>query len=339
MKYELTTSHIARSNVLNNPYAISEAQKHLQLGGLMFEGETVFTKAQVAEILEIDERTVDRYIASHSDELGKNGYRVLRGKALQDLRSSHVDDMNVVDIPKKAPSLGIFSFRAVLNFAMLVTESERAKQIRFKILDIVIDVIAQKSGGQTKYINQRDDGYLLTAYSEDSYRRQFTDALKLYLDMGRHKYMVYTNKIYQAVFCENAQEYKQVLKLADKEKTRDTMYAEVLQVIGSFESGLAVQMKEQSEKLGRLLKPHELDNLIQQAADSPFMKPYILDARIKMASRDLGFREALHEKLEHYIQAIPENDFDRFLGEKSRSLQEQLEDTATLDVLKRLKDR
>ncbi len=53
----------------------------------------------------------------------------------------------------------------------------------------------------------------------------------------------------------------------------------------------------------------------------------------------LAFREALHYKLEQYIQAVPQGDFDKFLGEKSRSLQEQLSDTETLAVLKRLKDR
>ena len=38
------------------------------------------------------------------------------------------------------------------------------------------------------------------------------------------------------------------------------MYAEVLKAIASFEHGLAVQMRAQSEKLGRKLKPAELDS-------------------------------------------------------------------------------
>lgn len=335
---ELTTSLVARNNILNNQYAINELETHLQLGGLSFEGETVFTKAQVAQILEIDERTVDRYIASNGEELTKNGYRILRGNALKNIKLLYVDDINVVDI-SKAPSLGVFSFRAVLNLAMLVTESERAKFIRSKMLDIVIDVINQKAGGSTKYINQRDENYLSSAFTEENYRRQFTDALKNYLEMDRHKYIVYTNKIYKAIFCGNAQEYKKILDLAKKDRVRDTMYTEVLQIIGSFENGLATQMKELSEKLGRKLYPKELDELIKQAENSPFIKPYILDARIKMSSRDLCFRDALHYKLEQYVQVVPQGDFEKFLGEKSRSLQEQLSDPETLAVLKRLKDR
>ena len=339
MNKDLTNSLVARKNVLNNPYALSQLESNFQLGGLAFDGETVFTKQQAADILTIDERTIDRYLSSYADELKSNGYRVLKGKQLKSLRLMYVDDTNVVDISPKAPSLGIFSFRALLNLAMLVTESDRAKAIRSRMLDLVIDVIAEKAGGHTKYINQRDKDYLPTAYMEESYRKQFTDALKDCLDMGHFKYAIYTDKIYQAVFCENATEYKKVLRLADKDKTRETMYTEVLKAIASFEHGLAVQLRQESERLDRMLKPIELDNMITAAESNPFLKPAIEDARIRMASRDLGFRDALHEKLEHYIQSVPEGDFDRFLGEKSRSLEQQLIDTETLNVLKRLKDR
>lgn len=340
MNNDLTTSPVARQNVLNNPYALSQLEIHLALGGLQFDGETIFTKAQAAEILAVDERTIDRYLSSHDGELKSNGYQILKGKSLKNIKLAYVNDTSVVDIiDAKAPSLGVFSFRAVLNMAMLVTESERAKAIRSRMLDIVIDVVAEKAGGQTKYINQRDQDYLPAAYMEDSYRKQFTDALRDYLAMGNHKYAVYTDRIYQAVFCENALEYKKVLKLADKDKTRETMYAEVLKAIASFEHGLAVQMKESSTTLGRKLTPTELDRIIGEAELNPFLKPAIEDARVRMASRDLGFRDALHDKLEHYIQTVPEGDFDRFLGEKTKSLAEQLSDPKTLDVLKRLKDR
>lgn len=339
MNTDLTTSPVARNNVLNNPYALSKLESNLALGGISFEDETLFTKGQVSEILAIDERTVDRYLSNHGDELKTSGYRILKGQALKSLKNLYVDDMSVVDINPKSPSLGVFTFRALLNIAMLVTESDRAKIIRSRMLDIVIDVIAEKSGGHTKYINQRDQDYLPAAYQEDSYRKQFTDALRDYLQMGNHKYAVYTDKIYKAVFCENAIEYKKVLKLADKDKTRDTMYAEVLKALASFEHGLAVQMKSKYEDLGRKLLPLELDQILHEAENNPFLKPAIEDARIRMASRDLGFRDALHEKLEHYIQSVPSGDFERFLGEKTKSLEEQLSDEKTLEMLKRLKDR
>ena len=303
----------------------------------LFEEENLFTKAQAAEILDVDERTIDRYLSSHAEEIKTNGYHVLKGKALKNFKLAYVDDTDVVDIiDPKIPSLGVFTFRAMLNLAMLITESSRAKVIRSRLLDIVIDVVAEKAGGHTKYINQRDQDYLPAAYMEDSYRKQFTDALRDCLNMGNYKYAVYTDKIYQAVFCENALEYKKVLKLADKDNTRNTMYAEVLKAIASFEHGLAAQMSSKSKDLGRKLNPSELDNMIAEAENNPFLQPSIEDARIRMASRDLGFRDALHDKLEHYIQTVPEGDFDRFLGEKTKTLEEQLSDVKTLEVLKRL---
>ena len=142
---ELTTSLVARNNILNNQYAINELETHLQLGGLSFEGETVFTKAQVAQILEIDIRTIERYLSDYIDELQQNGYRVLKGKSLKKHNFIICLRHKCRRHQCKNTSTGyFFSFRAVLNLAMLVTESERAKFIRSKMLDIVIDVINQK---------------------------------------------------------------------------------------------------------------------------------------------------------------------------------------------------
>jgi len=339
MNKELTTSLVARKNVLNNRYALEQLENHLALGGLVFEGQTVFTKQQAADILAIDERTVDRYLSSHGEELSDSGYRLLKGKSLKNIRLAYVGGIDVARISPKASALGVFTFRALLNLAMLVTESDRAKAIRSRMLDIVLDAIAQKAGGHTKYVNQRDRDYLPAAFAEASHRKHFTNALDQYLEMGQYKYAIYTDKIYQAVFCENAAEYKKILQLTDKDKARETFYSEVLNIIVSFEYGLAEQLKSEAERLGRKLKPYELDALISTAETHPFLRPLLEDARTRMASRDLGFRDALHHKLEAYIQSVPEADFERFLGEKSRSLQEQLADTETLAVLKRLKNR
>lgn len=335
--HDLTQSDVSRQNILNNNYALEQIEANLSLGGMYWNEELVFTKSQVAEILEIDIRTVERYLENYNDELIKNGYRVLKGSDLKSFKDN-VSDIDVGDI-SKTPSLGVFSFRTVLNLAMLVTESTKAKMIRSKILDIVIDVMAQKSGGHTKFINQRDEAYLPSAYKEYSYREEFTNALDDYLNADKWKYGKYTNAIYQIIFLENAAEYKQILNLSKKDKVRDTMYAEVLNAIASFEHGLAVEMKQEFEKLGRKLTLKELDALIERASKNPYLEPHIHDARAKMASRDLCFRDALHQKLEQYIQSVPESDFDKFLGETSKSLEERLSDPETLAVLKRLKDR
>src|SRR5690606_32720276 len=120
-----------------------------------------------------------------------------------------------------------------------LTESEKAKQVRSLMLDIVIDTINKKIGGSTKYINQRDEDFLNAITREPIYRQEFTDSLNKNLDMGPIKFSVYTDAIYKAIFKENAKEYKAILKLESKDNLRDTMYSEVLKLIASFEVGIA----------------------------------------------------------------------------------------------------
>lgn len=336
MNKDLTNSDIHRQNILNNPYALQKIEVHFAFSGKQFEGQTVFTKADLANLFEVDERTIERYVAQHGDELGKNGYQVLRGKSLKNYRLSDVSDTNVGD---KAPSLGVFNFRALLNIAMLLTESERAKEIRSRILDIVMDVVAERAGGHTRFINQRDQDYLPAAYQEFSYRESFTSALSRHVNAGQNKYAHYTNKIYKMIFRENATEYKQVLKLGENERVRENMYAEVLNLIASIENGIATQIEQKAKQIGRKLDVVETDALFAQAEINPFLQPLIHDARTRMASRDLCFRDALHDKLHSYIQAVPKADFEKFLGDTSKALEERLKDKETLAVFKRLKDR
>lgn len=337
MVKDLTSSNRDRQNILNNRYAVQKIAEHLDIRGIFFEDEILFTKEQLIQLLDISESTIDKYLAHHGQELKLNGYNVLKGSRLRDFKAlREVDVMNYIDM---APSLGVFTFRALLNVAMLLTESDRAREIRSRILDIVIDVMAQKTGGQTKYINQRDYNYLPAASQEFTYRQEFTNALNHFVEMGKGKFGFYTDKIYQVVFLENTKEYKQILRLHERDIARDTMYSEVLRAIASIESGVAQEIEQRSTELSRKLKPEEVDKLIQAAEDNPYLKPIIQDARIKMSSRDLEFRDALHHKLETYIQSVPENDFDKFLGETSKSLEEQLSDPETMAVFKRLKDR
>lgn len=334
---DLTTAQLQRQNILNNRFALQAAEQHLQLGGVVFQGQTVFTKQQVMALFEVSDATVERYISNHGEELKANGYQLLKGKNLKEFKD--LVDVSLINEGNKAPLLGVFSFRAVLNLAMLLTESERAKAVRSRLLDIVMDVLAERTGGHTKYINQRDEDYLMASLQDESYRKQFTDALDHFVVEHQWKYVRFTNLIFQCIFRENATEYRKVLKLAAKENIRETMYSEVLTLIASFEAGIAHELELEFKRLERKLSMQEVEALFGRFESHPLFKPLILDARTKMASRDLGFRDALHHKLEAYIQSVPEADFDRFLDKTSKSLEDRLSDPATLAVFKRLKDR
>ncbi len=338
-KKDLTVSQIDRQNILNNPYALQEIEKATQIQGIPFEGKTVVLKEQVAMFFEVTPRTIDNYIEKFGDELRQNGYEVLYGNRLKEFKKQFkeqfVDEIDFVNI--KAPRLGVFDFRAFLNIAMLLAESERARLLRQMILDIVIDTINQRTGGATKYINQRDEDFLLSSFQEENYRKQFTDALRDCVDMGNFKYPLYTNKIYVSIFREKADEYRKVLRLHKKDRVRDTFYSEVLDLIASYECGFADILQKEKAHLGRQLTSWEVDKLFRQFEDQPHWKPLIEKARNKMASRDLAFRDALHLQLKEYVKPLQAEEFERFLGEKSKELAERLEEAK--DVMKRLKER
>lgn len=330
---DLTNSNIDRQNILNNRFALEKIQDYVGVSGMLFEGEFRFTTQMVANFYAIDERTVKRYLENYEQELKHNGYILSRGKQLKDLK---LQFGHVINVPSKTTQLGLFNFRAFLNLGMLLTESENAKLLRSKLLDIVLETINERTGGGTKYINRQDSDYLPTAIRESKYRKEFTSALSRYIDMGTYKYSLYTDKIYQCIFKENVQEYKQLLKLEAKESARDTMYAEILNLVASFETGIAYEIEKLYKKLGRKLQPNEVNEIFKQFSEHPLQRPHIEDARIKMASRDLHFRDAFHKKLEEYIHAVSPADFDRFLGEQSVNFEKQMEEAK--DVFRRLKE-
>ena len=331
---DLTISNIERQNVLNNHYAIEHIKDSLGIVGMEFEGEYRFTKKMVADYYEVDVSTIDRYLTTYSDELKHNGYVLCRGKHLKDFKLQFA---HLINEASKTTQLGLFNFRAFLNIGMLLTESEKAKQVRSLILDIVIATINEKVGGGTKYINRRDANYLPTALKEVNYRKQLTSALRAYVDGHEtNMYSQITNAIYKAVFRENAKEYREILRLDSKDNVRHTLYAEVLLVIASFENGVGAAIREEYRKRGnRKLSISEVEDLITQLADSPMQKPYIDDARTKMASRDLSFREAYHGNIEEYLRAVTPEEYERFIGDKSIDIDQLLDENT--DVLKRLK--
>ncbi|MEM7109035.1 MAG: DNA-binding protein [Bacteroidota bacterium] len=268
MKKDLTTSDIHHKNILNNKFALEEIKKVIAFRGVLFESALKYTKSQVANFYNVDERTIDRYVEQYKSEFETNGYEVLSGERLKQfkysydkfiridesdiVRTNDVSDIDVVNI-SKAPKLGVFDFRTFLNIGMLLTESDPAKLLRTLILDIVIDTLNEKIGGSTKYVNQREDEFLPSAIREFNYRQSFTNALDECIVENKWKYAQFTDAVYKTIFRENAKEYKQILKLQSQESARDTMYSEVLDLIASYENGFADYLLKTYHKLGSKL--------------------------------------------------------------------------------------
>ena len=177
MKKNFVESAVVRQNVLNNTIAMDTLQQTLSLDGVMFESKLTFIKRQVAEFFEVTERTIDYCIEKNEKEIAKNGYEVLRGKRLVDYKLAFQKHFgNETDFVTKTTVLGIFDFRAFLNVAMLLTDSEKARSLRSAILDVVIDTINKRTGGSTKYINQRDEDFVSNIKSAfNGLQNSFTD--------------------------------------------------------------------------------------------------------------------------------------------------------------------
>ena len=333
---DLTTSDIERQNVLNNRFAVDEMQRQLGIEGMLFEGEYRFTKKMVADFYGVDISTINRYLDSNGEELKHNGYVLCKGKTLREFK---LQFDHLINETSKITQLGLFNFRAFLNMGMLLAESEKAKAVRSLILDVVIATINERTGGGTKYINRRDVNYLTAAITEENYRKNLTSAINQYVfGHPTYKYAQVTDLIYEAVFGEKAKEYRKILRLApkDKDNVRQTLYAEVLLVISSFENGLAAYIEacfEENE--GVPLSIDEVAELIDELSEHPMQKPYIHDARTKMASRDYSFRDAYHGNIADYLRAVTPEEFERFIGDQSVDFDRILADNK--DVLKRLK--
>ena len=337
MPKDLTTSRLDRQNILNNEIAVEEIQEKSGVEGILWNEKLYFTREMTASFFEVDIRTISRYIDQYNDELVENGYEVLKGKRLKEFKEAAQTFGKDINVPTKTTILGIFDFRSFLNLSMLLSESEKARALRQMMLDIVIDLINRKTGGGTKYINQRDKDFVFASIQEENYRRQFTDALKNYVVDNKFKYAHFTDMIYVSIFKEKAKEYKKILDLKASDKVRDTFYSEILDIIAAYETGLADAIKKEYDKIGHILSFEEVEAIFHDFENMALWKPLIMRGRTKMASRDMALRDAFHYQLSEYIQPLDKDEYQKFLGATGDELERLMQENQ--EVLKRLKER
>lgn len=86
------------------------------------------TTEGVAAYFDVDSKTIEKLTERNRVELEANGYRVLAGPGLTDIKSA-------CGIQSRARSLALFDRRTLLNVAMLLRDSEVARQVRRYLLD------------------------------------------------------------------------------------------------------------------------------------------------------------------------------------------------------------
>ncbi|WP_037730742.1 restriction endonuclease [Streptomyces roseochromogenus] len=87
------------------------------------------TTAMVAAYFGVTVEAIRALVHDHRAELEGNGYRVLTGTELSDFKQ-------LSGIQSRTGSLALFPRRAVLNVAMLLRDSEVARQVRVYLLDM-----------------------------------------------------------------------------------------------------------------------------------------------------------------------------------------------------------
>ncbi|MEU3184969.1 restriction endonuclease [Streptomyces sp. NPDC006923] len=87
------------------------------------------TTAMVAAYFHVGVKTLESLVEDHREELEANGYHVLTGSQLTLFKRA-------CGIQSRSKALALFSRRAVLNVAMLLRDSDVARQVRTYLLDM-----------------------------------------------------------------------------------------------------------------------------------------------------------------------------------------------------------
>jgi hypothetical protein len=309
MKRNLQESHTDRQNILNNPFAVEEIQNRLGIQGVQIEDRYWITTNQVAEYFEVDLRTIRRAIENYQEELSQNGYKIFTGKDLEIAKNQLGSD---IDVLTKTTVLGMFDFRSFLNLGMLLTTSEKAKELRSVILDIFIEVMDKNFGKNRKYINQKHPKFNFAIKGYNFYHRKLNDALSKYVDMPQTKYIYFNNRIYEFLFLEKAKEYRILLELNSKEKSIDTHYPEVITTISAFDTDFAQEIKEVFVATGRRLFQKEVEEIFDKLIRRDRWEPLLNFSRQILASRDNAFRATIHTNLDVYKKHITADEYQIF---------------------------
>jgi predicted DNA-binding protein YlxM (UPF0122 family) len=96
----------------------------------MYQGDRIATTEQIAEFFDVSTDVVRDNIRRHRDELESDGLKLLKGKALRDVRE-------IFSLSSEAPQATAWTPRAALRLGMLLRDSLVAKAIRTELLNTV----------------------------------------------------------------------------------------------------------------------------------------------------------------------------------------------------------
>ena len=108
---------------------------------LMLPNTEMATVKQVEEYFGVGIEAIQSLIKDNREELNANGYKVYKKSEILNVLKGQLEN---VSVPNRG--MGLFTKRAILNVAMLLRDSEVAKEIRSRLLDIVHDASKSQEG-------------------------------------------------------------------------------------------------------------------------------------------------------------------------------------------------
>ncbi len=150
----------------------------------------------------------------------------------------------------------IITMDAAKELAML-ENNEKWKIIRKYFIQVEkkFEKILAISQSNPKFINQISESFADTRNETKILRSEFTDATRDYVSDA--KYWTYTDRLYQYLFWEKTQEYRELLRLSKSDSTRDTMYEDVLIIIWNFEASIAEEVQEKYKEIWKKISEEE----------------------------------------------------------------------------------
>lgn len=196
----------------------------------------------------------------------------------------------------------------------MVENSEIGKKVRKYFIRVESDFkkVMQIATQDPKFINQLAAQFLETREETKEYRRDFTDSVKNFIEAKN--YGTYTDMLYDFLFMEKAKEYRKLLNLVKKDFTRNTMYEEILLIIGAFETGLAGEVEKEFKKLSRMLTKDEFRKVFKEFSAQKNWLVYQKRARNIMATYDEELRDIKHPKLVDYRREFSQEDIQKLLS-------------------------
>ncbi len=214
---------------------------------------------------------------------------------------------------KVVPKDYIISVDMAKELAM-IENSEIGKKVRKYFIRVEGDFkkVMQIATMDPKFINQLSSQFFETREETKEYRRDFTDCIKDFVVVKN--YGTYTDMLYNFLFLERAKEYRKLLNLVKKDLTRNSMYEEIVLIIGAFETGLAGEVEKEFKKLGRLLTQKEFEKIFVEFSSQRNWLVYQKRARNIMATYDEELRKIKHPKLIDYRKEFSQEDIQKLLS-------------------------